>query len=245
MTVSVTPGRLLFTSGMTGRSSQGPVVPGGMAPQARRVFERLQAMLEHAGAGFHHTIKQNVFTTDPDAYNADGRTIGSAAFGEHRPASTDLVVPCLADPAMCIEVELVADLSAPVQGRPLLEKYSVEPHGIDYAQGVIVNGGRLIYTAGQVANIPNGSVAGIGDMQRQAEKTYENIDHVLRAGGTTPANVVKETIWVLDMEAWHQQGAPVRQAFYNGDFPAATLLGIQGLTEPEKWVEIEVIAAVA
>ncbi len=67
---------------------------------------------------------------------------------------------------------------------------------------------------------------------------------MLSAGGATPANVVKETIWTLDMEAWHQQGASVRQAFYNNDFPAATLLGIQRLTEPEKWVEIEIIAAV-
>ncbi len=241
--ISVNPSRLLFTSGMTGRSPEGPVVPGGMAPQAHRVFERLRAVLEHAGAGFRNAIKQNVFVTDPDAYNADGRAISSAALGDHHPASTDLVVPCLADPAMCIEVELVADLSVPVQDRPLLEKYSVESHGIDYAQRVIVNGGRLIYTAGQVANNPDGSVT--GNMRRQAEKTYENIADVLNAAGATLADVVKETIWTLNMEAWHEQGAPVRQAFYNTDFPAATLLGIQRLTEPEKWVEIEVIAAVA
>ena len=41
--VSVNPSRLLFTAGLTGRTPDGSLVAGGMAPQARRTFERLQA----------------------------------------------------------------------------------------------------------------------------------------------------------------------------------------------------------
>ena len=76
----------------------------------------------------------------------------------------------LADPAMLIEVELVVDLAGSPQGKPVLEKYNAENHGGDFYQGVIVNGGRLIYLAGQVANNPDNYVAGVGDLQRQAEK---------------------------------------------------------------------------
>jgi len=243
--VSVNPSRLLFTAGLTGRTPDGSLVAGGMAPQARRTFERLQSILGRAGAKFDDAVKQLVYVTDIEAYNASGRAERAKFFGSARTASTGLVVRRLADPAMLIEVELVVDLAGSAQGKPLLEKYNVEQHGGDFYQGVIVNGGRLVYLAGQVANAPDGSVAGVGDWHRQAEKVYENIGHLLQAAGATPATVVKETTWVLSIDAWRQHGPAVRRAFYANDFPASTLVEIPGLARSEFLVEIEVIAAVA
>jgi enamine deaminase RidA (YjgF/YER057c/UK114 family) len=243
--VSVNPSRVLFTAGLTGRDAAGTLVAGGMAPQAHRTFERLQAILGRAGGRFEDVIKQLVYVTDIEAYNATGRAERAKFFGSARPASTGLVVRRLADPAMLIEVELVVDLPGSPQGKPVLEKFNAETHPGDFSQGVVVNGGRLLYLAGQVANNPDGSVAGVGDWRRQAEKIYENIGHVLRAAGATPASAVKETTWVLSIDSWRQHGTPVRRAFYNGDYPASTLVEIPGLARPEFLVEIEVIAAVA
>src|SRR5204863_10093541 len=144
-----------------------------------------------------------------------------------------LVERKLADPALLIEVELVVDLGSAAPGKPLLEKFNAENHPGNFHQGVIVNGGRLVYLAGQVANNPDGSVAGVGDWKRQAEKIYENIGHVLKAAGATPGSVVKETTWVLDIGSWRGSGTPVRHAFYNGDHPASTLIEIPGLARPE------------
>jgi enamine deaminase RidA (YjgF/YER057c/UK114 family) len=216
-----------------------------MAAQTRRTFERLQAIVTRAGATLQDTIKQLVYITDLEAYNASGRAARAAFFEGARPASTGLVVRRLADPAMLIEVELVVDLPGTAQGRPLLEKFNAEAHGLDFYQGVMVNGGRLVYLAGQVANRPDGTIAGVGDLRQQAEQVYANIGHVLRAAGATPAQAVKETTWVLDINAWRQHGTPVRRAFYGGDFPASTLVEITSLARPELLVEIEVIAAVA
>jgi enamine deaminase RidA (YjgF/YER057c/UK114 family) len=243
--VSVNPARVLFTAGLTGRDAAGNLVAGGMAPQTRRTFERLQAILARAGTRFEDIVKQLVYVTDIDAYNAVGRAERAKFFGSTRAASTGLVVRRLADPAMLIEVELVADLPGSPQGKPLLEKFNAENHPGDFHQGVIVNGGRLLYLAGQVANNPDGSVAGVGDWRRQAEKVYENIGHVLRAAGATPASAVKETTWVLDINSWRKDGTPVRRAFYNGDWPASTLIEIPGLARTEFLIEIEVIAAIA
>src|SRR5499426_2667835 len=220
--VSVNPSRILFTAGLTGRGPDGNLVAGGMAAQARRAFERLQAVLGEAGAKFDDVVKQLVYVTDIEAYNATGRAERAKFFGTTRPASTGLVVQRLADPAMLIEVELVVDLGGSPRGKPLLEKFNADNHGGDFFQGVIVNGGRLLYLAGQVANNPDGSVVGVGDWRRQAEKIYENIGHVLRAAGATPASAVKETTWVLSIDPWRQHGAPVRRAFYGGDYPAST-----------------------
>jgi enamine deaminase RidA (YjgF/YER057c/UK114 family) len=243
--VSVNPSRMLFTAGLTGRDAAGNLVAGGMAPQTHRTFERLQAILGRAGARFEDVVKQLVYVTDIDAYNATGRAERAKFFGATRAASTGLVVRRLADPAMLIEVELVVDLGGSAPGTPLLEKFNAEQHPGDFFQGVIVNGGRLLYLAGQVANNPDGSVAGAGDWRRQAEKIYENIGHVLRAAGATPASAVKETTWVLDIDAWRQHGTAARRTFYHGDYPASTLVEIPGLARPEFLVEIEVIAAVA
>jgi enamine deaminase RidA (YjgF/YER057c/UK114 family) len=243
--VSVNPSRVLFTAGLTGRDAAGNLVAGGMAPQAHRTFERLQAILGRAGARFEDVVKQLVYVTDIDAYNAVGRSERARIFGSTRTASTGLVVRRLADPAMLIEVEMVVDLQGSPQGKPLLEKFNAENHPGDFYQGVIVNGGRLLYLAGQVANNPDGSVAGVGDWKRQAEKVYENIGHVLRAAGATPASAVKETTWVLDIDSWRASGTPVRRGFYNGDYPSSTLVEIPGLARAEFLVEIEVIAAVA
>jgi len=183
--VSINPGRLLFTAGMTGRQSDGAVVAGGMGPQTQRTFERLRAIVERAGGRVEQSIKQMLYVTDLEAYYAQGRAARAAFFGPSRPASTGLVVRRLADPAMLIEVELVVDLQEPPQGGFKLEKFNVEAHGLDFFQGVIVNGGRLIYLAGQVANNPDGSVAGVGDLSAQAQKVYDNIGYVLQAAGAT------------------------------------------------------------
>jgi len=244
--VSVNPGRLLFTAGLTGRNADGSIIAGGMAAQTHRTFERLHGVLHYAGASFAHSIKQMVYITDLEAYNTVGRAARASLFGSARPASTGLVVQRLADPAMLIEVEQVVDLPASPQPQPLLEKYNVENHGLDFFQGVIVNGGKLIYLAGQVANNPDSSIAGVGDWRRQAAKVYENIGDVLRAAGAPPGNVVKETTLVLDIASWRQHGTAVRRAFYQSPeaYPASTLVEIQGLARPEFLVEIEVIAVV-
>src|SRR3989454_8835240 len=208
--VSVNPSRLLFTAGLTGRGPDGSLVAGGMAPQARRTFERLQSILGRAGGKFDDAVKQLVYVTDIDAYNASGRAERAKFLGSTRTASTGLVVRRLADPAMLIEVELVGDLAGSAQGKPLLEKYNVEQHGGDFYQGVIVNGGRLLYLAGQVANNPDSSVAGMGDWRRQAQKVYGNIGHRLPAAGAASASAVKKTTWGLSIHPSRPGGAPVR-----------------------------------
>jgi enamine deaminase RidA (YjgF/YER057c/UK114 family) len=230
---------------MTGRQPDGSVMAGGMAAQTQRTMERLQAILRHAGTDFSQTLKQLLYITDMEAYAVSGRTVRADFYGEARPTSTALGVQRLADPAMLIEIELVVDLDDSPEGKPLLEKFNAEQHGMDFYQGVIVNGGRLIYVAGQVANTPDGAVAGVGDWRRQAEQVYANIGHVLRAAGASPGQAVKETTWVLNIDAWRQHGTAVRRAFYQGDYPASTLVEIPGLARPEFLVEIEVIAAVA
>src|SRR4029434_1294223 len=56
--VSVSPSRILFTAGLTGRQPDGTIVPGGMAAQTQRTIERLHATLQRAGAKVSPHIPQ-------------------------------------------------------------------------------------------------------------------------------------------------------------------------------------------
>lgn len=49
---------------------------------------------------------------------------------------------------------------------------------------------------------------------------------------------------MLDLASWRQHGAAVRRAFYQGGYPASTLVEIPGLARPEFLLEVEIIAAV-
>src|SRR5207245_9738032 len=99
-----------------------------MGPQARRTFERLQAVLSRAEARFDNVIKQLAYVTDLEAYNATGRAERNKFFGA-RPASTGLGVRRLAAPAMLSGVELAVGLGGSPGGRPVPEKYNAGNHG--------------------------------------------------------------------------------------------------------------------
>ena len=59
-----------------------------------------------------------------------------------------------------------------------------------------------IYLSGQAAIDNDGNVIGIGNFDAQAEKTFENIQRVLEAGGSDPSKIIKITIYSKDMTSF-------------------------------------------
>jgi 2-iminobutanoate/2-iminopropanoate deaminase len=60
-----------------------------------------------------------------------------------------------------------------------------------YTHAVAVDGGRLIFVAGQVAFDKDGNLVGKGDLRAQAAKALDNLVAALAAARATPADVVK------------------------------------------------------
>ncbi len=96
----------LVVSGQIGVTPDGQVPPGGEA-QIAQALANLAAVLDGHGLGFANIAKVTVFLTDP-ALIGPWRLMRTAAFGDHAPASTLLVVAGLADPAYLVEVEAEA-----------------------------------------------------------------------------------------------------------------------------------------
>ena len=115
-----------------------------------------------------------------------------------------------------------------------------------YTHAVAVEGGRLIFIAGQVAFDKGGNLVGKGDLRAQADKAFENLVAALAAAGATVADVVKVNTYVVNYKT--ADYPIIREArariFDLENPPASTLIGVQALAVDDLLIEIEAIATV-
>lgn len=106
-----------------------------------------------------------------------------------------------------------------------------------------VRAGDLLFISGCVPTDGEGNVVGGDDVVAQTRQTLENIRAILSAAGATPADVVKVTTFLTDID---DRAAinPARQEFFGEARPASTLIEISRLAIPGIKVEIEAVAVV-
>ncbi len=109
------------------------------------------------------------------------------------------------------------------------------------AQGYRV--GDLLFISGQAAIDRNGQIVGIGNFDAQAEQVFVNLERVLRAGGSSLANVVKVTVFLRDMSNFPKI-VELRGRYFTPPYPADTIVEVTSLYSPEALIEIEAIAVV-
>lgn len=103
-----------------------------------------------------------------------------------------------------------------------------------------VDAGELIYFSGQ---IPIDSATGKiieGDIKAQTEQCLKNLSNVLEAAGVTSDNVVKTTVYLIDMGDYAAVNE-IYGKYFNAPYPARTAIAVAALPLGAK-VEIEVIA---
>jgi len=103
---------------------------------------------------------------------------------------------------------------------------------------VTSEGGKLVHLSGQLT--PD------GDLAAQFDTVYGNLRLALRTCGATPADVVRQRIFVVDMKPEHRDVVvAAMQKFYgDGPRPSSTLVAVQSLIVPGAIVEIDITAAV-
>ena len=105
-----------------------------------------------------------------------------------------------------------------------------------------IRAGDTLYISGQVARPFEGGTGLVGkDEYEQSKQIFARIERIIKAAGGTMDNLVKMTIYVVDItkntEVWR-----ARREFFTGDFPASTLVEVRALAKPEVLVEIEAVA---
>ncbi len=110
-----------------------------------------------------------------------------------------------------------------------------------FAQAVKV--GDTVYVSGQTAFLPEGGIAGVGDMEAQMRQAYVGVAQLLQAYGADMSNVVDETLYVTDMAAAASVARKVRGEAYGEVFDvASSLIGVQALGAPDLMIEIKCTA---
>ena len=107
-----------------------------------------------------------------------------------------------------------------------------------YADAVVA--GDTLYVSGIVPVDASGAVVG-DDVVAQARQVFAIMERVLAAAGATPADVVKVTVYLLDVDD-RPLINPVRQEFFGDTRPASTLVEVSRLAVPGARLEIEAIA---
>ncbi|HEY6472391.1 MAG TPA: Rid family hydrolase [Acidimicrobiales bacterium] len=116
--------------------------------------------------------------------------------------------------------------------------------GFGFSQAIKVSETReLLVCSGQTAMGPDGSLPESANMGDQVRLALDNVVAVLAAGGMTPADIVKSTIYTTDVDACIDVLGPQVQRVLGSSLPASTLVGVARLAFPELKVEIEILAA--
>ena len=107
-----------------------------------------------------------------------------------------------------------------------------------YSQGIVADG--FLFSAGQAAFDPATGVLVEGGIEPETERVLANLTAVLDAAGCAWADVVKTTVFLIDMADFATVNA-IYGRFVGDPPPARSTVGVAALPKGAR-VEIEVIA---
>lgn len=107
-----------------------------------------------------------------------------------------------------------------------------------YSQAIAV--GDMLFCAGQIPLDPATGDLIEGDITAQATRVLENVKGVLAANGMTFADVVKSTVFMVDLAEFAAMNA-VYSKYFEAPFPARSTIQVAALPKGSR-VEIEVTA---
>ena len=113
-----------------------------------------------------------------------------------------------------------------------------------YNNGVLIDGGRLLFIAGQIAWDGEQRIVS-DDFSEQFAQALANVIAVVRAAGGQPDNIAQMRVYVTDKQAYTanlKQVGAVYRGLMGRHYPAMALVEVVALVEDLAKVEIEAVA---
>jgi len=118
------------------------------------------------------------------------------------------------------------------------------PRPSGYSNGILADG-KQVFVAGMIGWDPDGTFS-VG-LVSQFRTILENTIATLAVAGAKPADIVRMTWYVKDLDDYRQNLAGIGQAYrelMGKNFPVMAVVGVTDLVEPEALIEIETTAVI-
>lgn len=110
---------------------------------------------------------------------------------------------------------------------------------VGYSRAVRV--GDTVHVSGTTATDDEGNVVGVDDPREQTRYALELAVNALEEAGAAATDVVRTRLYVTDVDDWEAIGA-AHAAFFDDVRPAATMVQVERLIDPDHLVEVELEA---
>jgi reactive intermediate/imine deaminase len=105
-----------------------------------------------------------------------------------------------------------------------------------------VKAGGLLFCSGQIALDPaSGVLVGEGDVEAETRQVLRNLVAVLNAGGSSPGQVVRTTVFLTDLADFGRVNALYAEVFNGPVAPARACVQVAALPKGAR-VEIDCVA---
>jgi reactive intermediate/imine deaminase len=116
-----------------------------------------------------------------------------------------------------------------------------QPNGHFSHATAIAAKGTFVFISGMTARRPDGSIAGIGNVEEQTRQVCENLKAAVEEAGGTLDDIVRVDVYVRNMEHFDTIHK-VRREYFTGIAPASTMVEVNKFTSPDYLIEINAIA---
>ena len=118
---------------------------------------------------------------------------------------------------------------------------------VGFSHGIVTEGGRLLFLAGQTGSDEHGRIVAPGDLVAQYDRAVANLGEVVRAAGGNLTDIVKLNIFVRDRDDYMAKLkalGKVHRGHFGEYYPTMALFGVTALFQEDALVELEGIAVI-
>lgn len=151
--------------------------------------------------------------------------------------------PTLAPTCVFAACTLVAALASPAPAAEFLEKNERQAARA-FSPGVITEGGRIVWLAGQAALTDDQGKSLAGNFEAQARQIFHLIDQTLSKAGGGVANLVTMTVFISDPRNGDRLTEIRKEVFKDGNYPGSALITVSNFAVPGILIEIQGVAVI-